>query len=314
MLEARNIDTTWVLGHSTDGMLRGWMESRFLEVSTDVSIPNLLFSSETIFVESVDAPAASDYRAIDLTAYPVIPTDMGRAREIFERGRIRQTDPRVVSKVGDCITQNSRFLTPFGSRDFNLGGYGNLLGVINYFSDSLAYESLAAYDGLVTNAVLDPVFANPQVCMPGESPLRCEYRVHNPGVALIMFGAQDLLFTNAEDFDRYLRRIVHETIEAGVIPVVSTFPVNLSLWDQSIEYNQIVVQVALDYDVPLLNLWLALESLPNHGVNTDGRHLSIPLTSASDLTGDNLRRGYTLRNLVTLQALDAVWHQAMSVE
>jgi hypothetical protein len=270
----------------------------------------MLFSNELIFVSPDAAPAAA-YQSISLADYPVLPASMGRARDIYEAGRIHQTNPRVVSKIGDCITDNARFLTPFGTRDFNLGGYGQLLGVINHFSDSLAYESLAAYDGLVTSAVLDPIFANPDVCLPGESPLRCEYRAHNPGVAIIMFGAQDVLFTPAADFDRNLRHIVHETIQAGIIPVLSTFPGNLELWDESVELNQIVIQIAVDYDIPLINLWLALESLPGHGLNTDGRHLSVPITHAGDLTGENLRRGYTLRNLVTLQALDAVWRDVM---
>jgi len=311
ILEARNIDTTWVLGHSTDGLVRGWMERRFLDIASSVSIPNLLFSNEILFVSPYTSRADA-YPAIDLADYPVLPVSMGHAREIYEAGRIRQTDPRVVSKIGDCITDNARFLTPFGSREFDLGGYGQLLGVVNHFSDSLAYHSLAAYDGLVTSAVLDPIFADPQSCLPGESPLRCEYRVHNPSVALIMFGAQDVLFTSTEDFDRNLRQIVHETIQAGIVPVLSTFPGNLELWEESIELNQIVIQIALDYDLPLINLWLALESLPNHGLNDDGRHLSVPLTHAGDLTGDNLRRGYTLRNLVTLQTLDAIWRDVIT--
>jgi hypothetical protein len=310
ILEARNIDTIWVLGHSTDGMIRGWMESRFLEIAPDVSLPNLLVSNETMFVPLV-ASSNETYLTINLADYPIIPTAMNRAHEIFELGRIRGMNPDVVAKVGDCITDNERFLNPFGWKEYTLGGYQQLQGVIDHFSESLAYDSQAAYDGLVTTAVLDPIFANPGACLPGESPLHCEYRVHHPSVAIIMFGSQDLLFTSAEDFDRSLRQIVYETIQSGVIPILSTFPGNLSKWDQSIHYNQIVVQVALDYDIPLINLWLALESLPNHGLNTDGRHLSLPTTHAGDLTGDNLRRGYTLRNLVTLQALDAIWHNAM---
>jgi hypothetical protein len=97
----------------------------------------------------------------------------------------------------------------------------------------------------------------------------------------------------------------------GVIPVLSTFPNNIAMWDQSIQYNQIVVQIALDYNIPLLNLWRALEQAPNHGLNDDGRHLSHPITTSGDLTADNLQRGYPLRNLVTLQTLDAIWRGVM---
>lgn len=310
VLEARNADTNWVLGHSTDGTTRGWIEQRFLTLPPDTNIPALLFSNEAMFVPP-PSNLQTVYNTVDLSAYPIIPIDMGRAREIYERGRMLGQDRQVVSKVGDCITDNVNFLSAFGTGDYNLGSYAGLQTTINQFNVSLAYPSLAAYDGLVTTAVLDPLFANPNVCQPGETPLRCEFRAHQPSVAIIMFGAQDLLFTSPEDFDQYLRRIVHETIQAGIIPIVSTFPGNLERWDQAIRYNQIVVQVALDYDVPLMNLWRALYGLPNYGLNADGRHLSLPITYSTDLSPGNLQRGYPMRNLVTLQTLDAVWRGAM---
>ena len=310
VLEARSADTAWVLGHSADGLVRGWMPRRYLDLTPGNRVPGLPVSDEAIFV----APAtdlAAIYETIDLNAYPVIPAELGQASAIFARGQDQRRDARVVSKIGDCISDNQHFLSPFGLGQYVLGGYSTLQPVIDHFGASLAYDSLAAYDGLVTNAVLDPLFANPMACLPGETPLRCEYRVHQPGVAIIMFGAQDLLFTTPEDFDRNLRRIIHETIEAGVVPIVSTFPGNTERWQQAAQYNQIVVAVALDYDVPLMNLWRALVDLPNYGLNADGRHLSLPVTHSGDPTLDNLQRGYPVRNLVSLQALDAVWRALM---
>ncbi|MEW6579178.1 MAG: GDSL-type esterase/lipase family protein [Chloroflexota bacterium] len=310
-LEGRSADAVWVLGHSTDGSVRGWIERRYLLLPPDASVARLLVSNEIIFVPPAAPRTDSAHSVVDLTGYPVVPVGMGRARAIYESGRILGANARAVAKVGDCISDNQHFLSPFGGSHYNLGEFAYLQGVVDHFGASLALDSLAAYDGLVTSAVLDPVFANPLACQPGESPLRCEYRVHRPSVAVIMFGAQDLLFTPAEQFERNLRQIVHETIQAGVIPLLSTFPGNLERWEQSIEYNQIVVRVALDYNVPLMNLWLALEALPNHGLNEDGRHLSPPFTDSGDLAPANLQRGYPLRNLVTLQALDAVWRAAM---
>jgi len=310
-LEGRSADAVWVLGHSTDGSVRGWIERRYLLLPPDATIARLLVSNEIIFVPPVASRTDSAHSAVDLTGYPVVPVGMGRARAIYETGRILGANARAVAKVGDCLSDNQHFLSPFGGSRYNLGEFAYLQGVVDHFGASLALDSLAAYDGLVTSAVLDPVFANPLACQPGESPLRCEYRVHRPSIAVIMFGAQDLLFTPADQFERNLRQIVHETVQAGVIPLLSTFPGNLERWEQSIEYNQIVVRVALDYDVPLMNLWLALEALPNHGLNEDGRHLSPPFTDSGDLAPANLQRGYPLRNLVTLQALDAVWRAAM---
>jgi len=77
-------------------------------------------------------------------------------------------------------------------------------------------------------------------------------------------------------------------------------------------YNQIVVRVAMDNDIPLINLWRALESLPNHGLESDGFHLDLPPGDTSGVfTADNLQNGYPMRNLVTLQTLDVVMRGAM---
>lgn len=311
ILEARNADASWVLGRTPDGAVRGWIESRFLDIPTDINLPKLLVSGETLFVPSFNTSVDAAYTTIELSDYPIIPSSLGRTREIYELSLIHGNNAHTISKIGDCISDNEHFLSPFRWRQYNLGNYAGLQNVIDQFSESLGFDSLAAYDGLVTSAVLDPLFANPLACQPGETPLRCEYRVHQPSVAIIMFGAQDLLFTPADTFDQNLRQIIHETIQAGIIPILSTFPGNLERWEQSIQYNQIVVQIALDYDIPLMNLWLALEQLPNHGLNADGRHLSLPITNSGDLSTSNLRRGYPMRNLVTLQTLDAVWRNVM---
>jgi len=307
VLEARTVDAAWILGHSADGGVRGWMLARHLTLLVGASVPSLLVSSESVLAPREVKAAAGPIR---LSAYPAVPVQLGRARDIYELGRARGADPHVISKIGDCLTDNANFLTPIGRGEYSLGYYTYLRPVIQQFALSLSYDSLAAYDGLVTTAVLDSTFADPMACLPGESPLQCEYRVRNPSVAIIMFGAQDLLFTSAEDFDTSLRRIVHETVQAGIIPILSTFPPHSNLPDLSQQFNEIVVRVALEYDVPLINLWLALEPIPYHALK-DGRHLSDPLTTAGDFSPANLQRGFPLRNLLTLQALDAVWRGAM---
>jgi hypothetical protein len=250
--------------------------------------------------------------SIDLSAYPIVPTSTGRARDIFRQGQAQGRDASVVSKVGDCNSAEWLFLYPFGLNQYNLGEYTYLQGVVDRFSDSFAYQTFAAYNGMHVAAVLDPVWASPSVCQQSESPLLCEFRVHNPSVALIMFGTNDMLVLTPLQFDQSLRRVVDETIQAGVIPILSTFPRHLAFPDRSVLFNQIVVRVALDFDIPLVNLWLALEPLPAHGIADDGFHLDGPLTRAADLSLPNLRTGYPMRNLVTLQVLDVVWREAMS--
>ena len=65
-------------------------------------------------------------------------------------------------------------------------------------------------------------------------------------------------------------------------------------------YNQIVVLIARDKkNVPLINLWRALEPLENRGIGGDGYHLNGLLTGAGDFASEaNLGRGQPLRNLV----------------
>jgi len=57
-----------------------------------------------------------------------------------------------------------------------------------------------------------------------------------------------------------------------------------------------------------MNLWLAIQPLPGNGRNAESAYLTRPPnTEVATFTDANLRYGYTMRNLVTLQALDTVW-------
>ena len=326
ILEARNGDSSWVLAHTADNSARGWLASLYIRF-VGVSASSLPYSEEMIAAAdggSSAAPAtgydgipmgdfdASRVSGIDLTAYPVVGRATGNARQIFLAGRSQGNNPHVLAKVGDCSSEHWYFLDPFAWGQYQLAGYTNLQSVVSQFGESLAYNSQATHNGFNANAVLSSMWADPAYCQAGETPLDCEFRLHKPSVAIIMFGTSDLLVMAPGEFDFYMREIVKETIDAGVIPILSTFPGNQGFWNRTILYNQIVIRIALDFDIPLINLWLALESLPNQGLEPDGFHLSEPAYgTAGYLTAANLSFGYTTRNLVTMQTLDAVWRGAM---
>jgi hypothetical protein len=62
----------------------------------------------------------------------------------------------------------------------------------------------------------------------------------------------------------------------------------------------------------VINLVRALEHLPMYGVDPDDTlHLTIPAEPGSVVTfeGDSLEAGYTVRNLVTLQALNGLLNE-----
>ena len=322
VLEGRNADSSWVLMHTEDGSMRGWLASLYLRFVT-VAPASLPLSDEIVNAppppSNGDADSGSpanfdpaSVANIDLRAYPPVGNATARAREIFWAGRAMGNNPHVVAKVGDCTTEHLNFLRPLAWGKYNLGPYAELEGVVNQFRESFGYESIADYTAFNTNSVQSPVWADPNVCLPDESPLLCEYRIHKPSVAIIMFGTMDIHAMSAAEFDFYLRQVVNQTIEAGVIPILSTFPGNSSDPGTSTLFNQIIVRVALDNDIPLINLWLALQSLPNHGLALDGYHLSQPPYEQSCVfVGESMEAGYTVRNLVTLQTLDNVWRGAM---
>ncbi|NJL94030.1 MAG: hypothetical protein HC915_10010 [Anaerolineae bacterium] len=252
--------------------------------------------------------------------YPLLPAMTEHARAIYARGQAAARNPRAFSKIGDCMTASEEFMTPFGTGDFDLGEFAELAAIIAYFAEEPVREidaatvsafdnpGLATASGFNTASLQEAIWANPNFCEAGESPLSCEYRVSNPAWAIIMLGTNDILFIDPPTFDYYLRSIVLETINSDVVPILNTFPTRLETPERTRLYNQIIIQIALDYDLPLINLWLGLQSLPFEGVDqAEPIHLSSdPEASTGLLTPEGLEWGYNFRNLVTLQALDTL--------
>jgi hypothetical protein len=146
-------------------------------------------------------------------------------------------------------------------------------------------------------------------------PLECEYRLAKPSVALIMFGTNDSGGMPIAEFQRNLQRIVQISIDMGVIPVLSTIPpkhYNPATDGRVPEFNQVIIATARAYDVPLWNYGLVMSRLPGEGLDPDGVHPSIPPSGNSAIfTADQLRYGYTMRNLTALQVLYTLWQQVL---
>lgn len=250
---------------------------------------------------------------IVLEDYPVLPELTDHARVIYERGQEAGNNPQAFSKAGDCMTAAEFFMVPFGIDEYNLAEHTDLESIIEYFNvtvrddgvNSFSNPGLATTSGFNTASVLDPIWANPQYCEANESPLSCEYRVVNPAFSIIMFGTNDIMFIDEVSFDYYYRTIVLETISKNIVPVLTTIPTRPEYPEKTILYNQIIISIAEDYDLPLINLWAGLQDLENGGVDeVEPIHLSIPVDGQSGDFETNLGFGYTYRNLVTLQALD----------
>ena len=254
-------------------------------------------------------------------SYPLISGITDHSHQIFLVGQSLGNRANVFSKIGDSMTANDVFLTPVGWGEYDLHQFTSLAPVITYFSqanartaNSFANTSLAAKVGWAASRVIDPgaVF-EPAVCNPNENPLECEYRVVKPSIALIMVGTNDVRYTPPAQYEAELRLIIQTSIDRGVIPVVSTIPPVHHDWAVGrVEViNGIIVSLAREYDIPLWDYWSALQGLPDDGLSSDGLHPSVYVGHAADFSQDYLQAGYTVRNLLALQALDAVWKAAL---
>lgn len=270
--------------------------------------------------DSLNEAALAD---IDLRALPVIPDvedDAAWLRAIYAEGQRLGRNPLVFSRIGDCMTASESFLAPIVSGEADLDRYTSLQAVIDRFAgqtarevdgtalDSFANLGLAATSGFNAAGVLDATWADPAWCDADESPLACELRVSNPAFAFVMFGTNDLRSLTPAQLDFYLRQVLVETVNAGVLPIVTTFPNQPGYEERSMLYNQVVAQVAADYRLPLLNLWRAFEPLPNGGIDpAQPTHMTSPASgNVASFAEADLQAGHNLHNLLSLQALEAV--------
>ena len=234
---------------------------------------------------------------------PIIPVISKTAIEIYLKGQALGNNPNAFSKIGDCNSLSVRFLTYFDgdpSTYFNLETFTNLSTVIDQFSGSFNRQSIAVGDGYNTSTVLSPFRADPNHCKPGENSLSCEFRIQMPSFVFITIGTDDYL-TPAK-FEADLRQILDTTINLGIVPILATKADNAN----QLNYNPIIAKVAYEYDIPLWNLWRAMNPLPGGGMD-DNIHPSGTF-AAFDFSSDNLAKyGWTMRNLTALQALNAVW-------
>jgi hypothetical protein len=258
---------------------------------------------DSIPVEDTATPDISPTATLGLDAWmfmPVIPTFSDTAREIYQRGLSMGRDPHRFSKAGDCESTTGWYLAEFDLEPptYRLGSYSALQITINYYKGSFKRESVAVRRGANTSSLLTSLWADPNLCEVGESMLACEYRLHNPSLALIAIGSNDVL--GVDDFESQMRRIIEFTISEGIVPILSTKADNA---EGGHKLNIILSNLAYEYDIPLWNFWLAVQPLPNHGLQPDGFHLTFGGNLFDD--PDRMQNAWPWRNLTALQTLDA---------
>jgi hypothetical protein len=223
--------------------------------------------------------------------WPIIPTLSARSAEIYRQGQKMGNDPHSFSRIGDCQSEPEVFLGIYDdpSRYYFRDNYQYLKMTVEQFAGAFARPNVTARRGFGVSSIFSPLQNDPKVCTSNETPLECEFRLHKPILVFVSMGTNWCKGCTAK-YEEYLRKIVDLSIQQGVIPILSTKADNME-GDNSL--NETVARVAYDYDVPMWNFWLAVQYLPNNGLEKDNVYLTVDAWNTRSFTG--------------LQTLDTLW-------
>ncbi|MHC1781253.1 MAG: hypothetical protein AB9891_00595 [Anaerolineaceae bacterium] len=227
--------------------------------------------------------------------WPVAPEEFpDHLKKIYQRGQELGNQANHFSKVGDCQSIQEALLGMFEKgKPYRLSQDDKELEkTIAQFAGSFARDGQAVQGGYNAASVLSPLWANPDVCRPGETPLDCELRVYQPSYVIISL---EIAFPGrtTEAYEKYMRQIIDRAFEKGVIPILVTKADDVE-GDHSI--NLATARLAYEYDIPLVNWWLAAQSMPNKGFDQtrdDGFHISM--------------EAWTERSLQVMKTLHRTW-------
>lgn len=226
--------------------------------------------------------------------WPVIPEPTHRVAEIYAIGQTLGADPHHFSKIGDCQNVRAAFMGLFDKPGWYKlrEGREHLQATIDWFGGSFDRDGMAVKGGFNAAAVLSPIWADPQQCQPGENPVECELRTHNPSFAIVSLEYWWQGRTT-EKYEEYMRTIIETLIEHGVVPILATKADNIE-GDHAL--NLMTAQLAYEYDIPLWNFWREAQELPYKGMDperNDGFHISY--------------LAWTVRSFSALETLDKMW-------
>jgi hypothetical protein len=215
-------------------------------------------------------------------------------QNVYQRGLSLGNDPHAFSIFGDCQTRPDEFFGVFETDPTLIQDLSPELGeMVAYFKGSFNRESSTSQDGTTPGALLwDQWHRGEYGCTFDETPVGCELRTHRPSFVIIQVGSH-FESRNTE----YLRRIILQLLDAGVVPILATKADNR---EKDERINRDMVLLASEYDLPLWNFWAAVSDLPNRGLFTrDDR----PLQGDIYLTDEAAKR----HRMTGLEALNAVW-------
>jgi hypothetical protein len=224
------------------------------------------------------------------------------------------------AKVGDSITASNDFMQCFTSESPNmqLFGFGHLQSTVDQFN----LGSVQGVTPFQRQSLAAEVGQSAYWASSGSpSPVQAELSANNAAYAVIMFGTNDLWYGGGSDniaqkyryYTANMLRLLDQVTGSGVIPVLSTIPPHNGSpsWFHDLvpSLNHIVRGLAEAKQIPFMDLYGALESLPANGLSSDGIHLNrMEYNQVCNFSDNGLEYGYNVRNLLVLESLHRIYN------
>ena len=229
------------------------------------------------------------------------PTVREHVKAIFADGQTQGRSATTFSKLGDSTSMNPNFMGRFDDlANVNLGEYAYLQPSIDYYKGHFSRYGVSSRNGLHSWSVFDPLWADKEWCQANEDVLNCEFRLNNPSIIFVRLGSND---AGAPSGYRYnMKQVVETSIANGVIPVLVTKADRFE-GDGNIN-NDILRELAAEFNVPLLEFDVVAETLPNRGLIPNDVHMA-ELVAPHDFTlPETMQSGHAIHDLVGLMMLD----------
>jgi hypothetical protein len=220
-----------------------------------------------------------------------------------------ELQPDVFMKIGASSTASTRTLACFATAPLELGNHQHLKQTLNLFlggdaagSTPFDRDTEAAVSGKTAGWAIS---GNP-------SPVEAEIAAISPSLSFIHYGTNDMQmgYSYGSAMPAYyenMAELMEILIDHGIVPIVASISHRgdsqaANYWVGA--YNAVNRGLAQYHQVPFLDMHLALDPLPGHGLSGDGIHVNGYSGGACVLTAEALEYGYNMRNLISVEALD----------
>lgn len=258
---------------------------------------------------AVAAPAAASYYPANAPAG--LPSLSARARQIYAQGLAYGRNAQMFMIAGDSNSEHPQFFDRVSLGWYGLASYPNLPNILARWGAGArrqdANSSVSVRGGLSAAEMVLP-FSHPS-CANGESRFTCELRLSNASVVFIQLGTGDKFAWR--EFEKNMRSMINHAIAYNVLPILVTKADSIEEYQggaPSGYINAVIRKLAADYQLPLLDFYLATSTLPTVP-NPDLPHRPFTQHGLLDEWGYYFHlsdQAKSLRVLMTLLTLESI--------